>query len=36
VPSGFEKGLELPSLKEASIREKSLGNYWIPGGAGCS
>lgn len=33
VPSGFEKGLELPSLKEVSIREKSLGNYWIPGGA---
>ncbi len=36
VPSGFEKGLELPSLKEVSVREKSLGNYLIPGGAGCS
>ncbi|OQA85964.1 MAG: hypothetical protein BWY31_01583 [Lentisphaerae bacterium ADurb.Bin242] len=36
IPPGFEKGLELPSLKEVSIREKSVGNYLVAGGAECS
>ena len=36
VPPGCGTALELPAMKEVVIREKSLGNYLIPGGAGCS